>query len=632
MKDFEPNWEALEETYFEPMEDKIDRENDFVFEKQFVDSTRFLIPKGKLSLDSYLNNCLYYINKIKSLDDSEPDFEVTKLINKIESEIKDLRLDIDLRIEYKLIKQSENKDDIFKYIEYQHLERLNDVSLIFPKDRNSQNSYYLSHIEDENNNNLNGKFKLRFGIIEEDGDMNHREIYLNPIYGKGTFKDVDLSNIIINNLIYHNPDLKHIYENKILPNNLIFNNLNSLEMKKTTDSSQTNALVEKFSKDHPDKREILEQVLNAVSQENVSRVAIDFLKLGDTQYKALPALASKIFDNTYKLFDKIVALNNQETDGGTVYLMNQIMSNNYAAAIVASKGLQSEFKDVRNIASKLITKHRDYLQTQIDNPEKAEYKDKNQASLEAFDKYVFETYHNKENAILFKAVNPEMTFVDKYLSEKQIKRLEALNNGISFGSNAKNFNDYSIDNIEAIANGKRSTLTKDAEDNEMKIKVSIKQDDSVVVEKLLKYEELKIPDVFVGVNMTDDIKKALMEGKTIQVSSEKFTGIMSIDNELNSIALMNQGFADKIIPDKIMGVPLTADQRVELLKGNEIELDGLKSSQDDKTFKANIRLNVVAEKLDIKGTSEQTKTEEKKNEVMNDVSQNQSPKRNGLRK
>lgn len=462
-------------------------------------------------------------------------------------------------------------------------------------------------------------------LLNENNELKNKEIHAEQLNEYDEFKNEEIRGVLFDNhideLIKDNTSKKK----EIIPQkednhkNQFINPLNQEKMEnsqknaKNGQNSQTENLKENFLKTHPEKRDAITKIMNEINHDNVSGIANDLISFSKDNFKALPVLASKFMDNTKNYLERLKTMSKlQGQDGVNFNFISELLKNNQAAAIIVNKGLQSPYNDVRYYTSTLIESRMKYLQDSIDDPKKAEYKEKNKATLDSFEKFVFNDYHNKENAILFKAVRPELSIIDKYLTENQILRLEKLDNGKSLELPEKTYlNNYEIENLKAIANGKMSELINDT----MKFKFSMNEQKELEVVKFSKLENLNIPSKLGNIEISEDNKVKLLAGETVSVPGTNYNTLLAVDAELNRVIALNSNYAERIIPSKLLEVEITKSMIEDLKNGKTLDLQGFKNN--DKTFDASIKFDVIKEKVVFLNQKDNVPTlaQEKKNKV-----------------
>lgn len=141
---------------------------------------------------------------------------------------------------------------------------------------------------------------------------------------------------------------------------------------------------------------------------------------------------------------------------------------------------------------------------------------------------------------------------------------------------------WNADEMKALLSGRTTQLKniKDGEGKDVKAKISLypNEDGSLGVRIHPIKEKVKIPEV-----MTKNQGEKLKEGKNVMVNEKSKNGIVEqymykVDNETNEV------FKTRVeninIPKKLNGVELNNQQRKDLLNGKEITLNGEKISVD----------------------------------------------------
>lgn len=126
-----------------------------------------------------------------------------------------------------------------------------------------------------------------------------------------------------------------------------------------------------------------------------------------------------------------------------------------------------------------------------------------------------------------------------------------------------------------------------------------------------KQPELDRP--FMGVRFSDEDKQNLLEtgnlGRLVELnpnSNRPFNAYVSIDPLTNELIACG---AERIrIPEKLMGVPLSEQQRTDLADGKSIYVEGMKSSRD-KEFSATLQINADKKGIEFRFDNSQGFTE-----------------------
>jgi len=141
-------------------------------------------------------------------------------------------------------------------------------------------------------------------------------------------------------------------------------------------------------------------------------------------------------------------------------------------------------------------------------------------------------------------------------------------------------------------------------------------------------EWLRVPDIYKGVELSDDQKQQLGEGKKVHIEDmisqegKKFSADVQFnadkrffklifDNNKSQKEGTHQSESNAVrIPNKILGVDLTDRQQSDLRDGKTIYLTGMKNKEGE-DFKAYIKVNAEKGKLDFFKYNPDKKQEQK---------------------